>query len=80
MQYECNTKFASVFGAVYVHEPRCGLVYARNAAVEAALALDADFVAATNDDCEPDENWLGALMDIQRRTRADVVRGGIVYA
>jgi cellulose synthase/poly-beta-1,6-N-acetylglucosamine synthase-like glycosyltransferase len=48
-----NRAIVQEFGAVYVHEPCRGIANAGNAAVEAALALGPDFVAFTDDDCEP---------------------------
>jgi glycosyltransferase involved in cell wall biosynthesis len=67
------------FGVIYVHEPRRGIVHARNAAVKAALSLSADFLAFTDDDCEPSESWLVDMLDAQRRHDADVVRGSVIY-
>jgi GT2 family glycosyltransferase len=67
------------FGALYVHEPRRGIANARNAAIEAAIRLEADFMTFTDDDCEPAENWLCGMLDAQRRDGADVVRGQRIY-
>jgi succinoglycan biosynthesis protein ExoM len=70
-----NRAIVDEFGAIYVHEPRRGIVNARNAAVEAALRLEADFIAFTDDDCEPSESWLCGMLEAQRLHDADVVRG-----
>jgi succinoglycan biosynthesis protein ExoM len=66
-------------GVTYGHEPRRGISHARNAAIEAALALDVDFIAFTDDDCEPAEYWLDQLLEVQLEADADVVRGRTVY-
>lgn len=47
---------------------------ARNAALGAALER-ADLVAFIDDDCWPVEEWLSALVEVQRRTGADAVAG-----
>jgi succinoglycan biosynthesis protein ExoM len=75
-----NRALFEEFGGVYVHEPRRGIANARNAAVEAALAAGADFVAFTDDDCEPAEIWLADLLEVQWNTGADVVRGRTVFS
>ncbi len=50
---------------------------ARNLAVETAMDMG-DWVAMTDDDCEPPPQWLEALLDLQRRTGADAVTGRMV--
>ncbi len=42
----------------------------RNAAIEEALALGADWIAMTDDDCVPTERWLSAYLDAVSRTGA----------
>jgi succinoglycan biosynthesis protein ExoM len=74
-----NRAIVEEFGAVYVHEPRRGIANARNAAVEAALDAGADFIAFTDDDCEPTRNWLCDMLDTQQQHDADIVRGRTVY-
>jgi succinoglycan biosynthesis protein ExoM len=75
-----NRSVAEEFpGVLYKHEPCRGLSHARNAAIEAALDIEADFIAFTDDDCEPAEYWLDQLLIAQRETGADVVRGRTVY-
>jgi hypothetical protein len=49
------------------------------AAVKAALSLSADFLAFTDDDCEPTANWLCDMLEAQRHYGADVVRGRLIY-
>jgi glycosyltransferase involved in cell wall biosynthesis len=74
-----NRSIVEEFGVIYVHEPRRGIVHARNAAIKAALSLSADFLAFTGDDCEPSESWLVEMLEAQRRHDADVVRGRVIY-
>jgi succinoglycan biosynthesis protein ExoM len=61
----------------YVHEPRRGIPYARNAGLE-QVAPDAAFFAMIDDDEVPEPDWLEQLLLAQARTGADVVRGAVV--
>jgi glycosyltransferase involved in cell wall biosynthesis len=47
---------------------------ARNKAIDAAAGI-AEWVAMTDDDCEPEPTWLEALLDVQQATGADAVAG-----
>mgnify|MGYP005844749199 CR=1 FL=1 len=59
----------------YLPEARRGLVCARNALVEGALARDVDFLAMLDDDDVPDIDWLEHLVRVQRAQDADIVAG-----
>lgn len=59
---------------LYEIEPRRGIPFARNRAIELA-GPDVDAVAFIDDDETAEPNWLQALIDAQRRTEADVVTG-----
>lgn len=61
----------------YVSEQRRGITFARNTALETALALDCDFVAFIDDDEVPARDWLAALLTAQRRSGAAVVLGAV---
>jgi succinoglycan biosynthesis protein ExoM len=61
----------------YVCEPRRGISYARNASVEKALSLGADWLAFLDDDEWVQEDWLLALTDAAARYSADVVCGPV---
>jgi succinoglycan biosynthesis protein ExoM len=50
---------------------------ARNVAVETAMDMG-DWVAMTDDDCEPPPQWLEALLELQQRTDADAVTGRMI--
>lgn len=50
---------------------------ARNMAIETAMGM-ADWVAMTDDDCEPPVHWLEALLDAQRQSAANAVTGRMV--
>jgi glycosyltransferase involved in cell wall biosynthesis len=63
-------------GITFVKEPRQGISFARNAALDAAP--DCDFVALIDDDEAPVETWLESLLDTQHRYQADVVRGPVI--
>jgi glycosyltransferase involved in cell wall biosynthesis len=49
---------------------------ARNRALELALDMG-DWIAMTDDDCEPDAEWLSAFLNTQRLTAADAVTGSL---
>ncbi|MGI9229505.1 MAG: glycosyltransferase family 2 protein [Gammaproteobacteria bacterium] len=59
----------------YVTEPQPGVTYARNRAVQTALARGTDFVAFIDDDDEPRPDWLIQLLKCQADTGADIVFG-----
>ncbi len=59
----------------YVEEPEPGITHARNRAVAAALARNADYVAFIDDDDQPQSDWLIQLLDRQAVTGADLVFG-----
>lgn len=62
------------FAVSYVHEPRPGVAFARNAAM---ARVRSDFVAFLDDDEEAPPGWLAALLDVQSRYHADVVFGPV---
>ena len=61
-------------GVEYRLSGRQNISLARNLAIETASDL-ADWVAMTDDDCEPVAEWLQALLETQQRTGADAVSG-----
>jgi succinoglycan biosynthesis protein ExoM len=61
----------------YVSEPRRGITFARNTALETALAMDCDFVAFVDDDEVPSPSWLAALLAAQQRSGAAAVLGAV---
>lgn len=61
----------------YLHEPRRGIPYARNAGLD-QVAPSTEFVAMIDDDEVPEPDWLEQLLLAQARTAADVVRGAVV--
>lgn len=63
----------------YLHEPRPGISYARNAALS-AVPGGTDFVAMLDDDEVPAPDWLDRLLDAQNRSGADIVAGPAVPA
>jgi succinoglycan biosynthesis protein ExoM len=58
---------------VLVEEPRRGISFARNTALDHTGS--ANWVAFIDDDEVPDPLWLSELLDVQRKTGADVVTG-----
>lgn len=64
-------------GVEYRISGRQNISLARNLALETALPL-ADWILMTDDDCEPPEQWLEALLDLQMRSGADAVTGRMV--
>jgi glycosyltransferase involved in cell wall biosynthesis len=61
-------------GLRYLRSGRRNISIARNMAIEAAAGI-AEWVAMTDDDCEPVPHWIEALLDMQQRTHADAVCG-----
>lgn len=62
---------------IYHHEPRRGLVYARNAQLEAAPAT-ADWLAMIDDDEVPVTGWLDSLLAVGLAHNAHFVAGPVV--
>ncbi|HEX8272072.1 MAG TPA: glycosyltransferase [Longimicrobiaceae bacterium] len=63
------------FPVVYDVEPNRGIPHARNCGVRSALSRGAEFVAFIDDDEVASPDWLDELLDVQRRSGADVVSG-----
>ena len=61
----------------YVHEPRRGISFARNASVEKALALGADWLAFIDDDEQVSPGWLSAFLSAAETYAADIVCGPV---
>lgn len=61
-QYCASVEGVGRYEFVVVHEKRRGLVFARNAAIEAARQIKATLVAFIDDDEVPDPNWLESLV------------------
>jgi succinoglycan biosynthesis protein ExoM len=66
-------------GAVYVTEPKVGVSHARNAALQAALEMGADWIAFIDDDETAAPNWLYALYWQAKAWNADAVHGVVRY-
>lgn len=64
---------------VYHHEPRRGLVHARNAQLETA-PVTADWLAMIDDDEVPVPEWLDSLLAVAETHDADFVAGPVVPA
>jgi len=61
----------------FVHCVTQGIPFARNAAIDAALAAGADFIAFLDDDeCAP-RHWLRALTQALTESGADAIQGGV---
>ena len=60
----------------YALEPIVGIPYARNRALEMAMAAD-DLIAFLDDDEVPSEQWLAELLRVWREYSADVVFGPV---
>ncbi|WP_420348102.1 glycosyltransferase [Pelagibius sp.] len=61
----------------YVSEPRRGITYARNAALERADALDSDVIAFIDDDEYPAPDWLNRLLARRHKSGAAAVLGAV---
>lgn len=65
-------------GVRYRHSGRRNISIARNLALETSLDTDADWIAMTDDDCEPSQKWLSELLRVQTLFEADVVTGPLI--
>jgi succinoglycan biosynthesis protein ExoM len=61
-------------GVHYRHVGSGNISTARNAALDEALPR-ADWIAMTDDDCVPVDDWIRTLLDVQRATSAGAVTG-----
>lgn len=61
----------------YVHEPRRGISFARNACLD-NIPSGFEFFAFIDDDEVPEPNWLDQLLAAQALTGADVVEGPVI--
>jgi succinoglycan biosynthesis protein ExoM len=68
----CGATFS--LGLHYENPASSNISIARNTGLETAGVL-ADWVAMTDDDCEPSPHWLEALLDVATRTGAGAVTG-----
>lgn len=64
-------------GVEYRNTASGNISTARNAAIEAGLALGSDWLCFIDDDCLPLPGWFEHLFEVQRRTGADLVTGPI---
>lgn len=67
-------------GLVCVEERKPGIPAARNAAVETALGLEADWIAFIDDDEIAPRGWLARLLELARANEADALQGGLIFA
>ena len=64
-------------GVAYRISGRQNISLARNLAISTASEM-AEWIAMTDDDCEPDREWLKQLLDVQRSSGADAVTGPMI--
>jgi succinoglycan biosynthesis protein ExoM len=64
-------------GVHYRHSGKQNISIARNLGLETAAALG-DWVAMTDDDCEPSPRWISAYLEAQARTGADALTGPLL--
>ena len=64
-------------GLTYRISGKQNISIARNLALETALNVG-DWIAMTDDDCEPPSQWLEALLNLEERTGADAITGRMV--
>jgi succinoglycan biosynthesis protein ExoM len=69
---------ACPFPVHYRHEPRRGIPMARNAVLDVALALNADWLAFIDDDQTARPTWLSKHLEVARRDQADAVQPHII--
>jgi GT2 family glycosyltransferase len=64
----------------YVHEPRRGIPFARNACVNGARRVGAELIAFIDDDEVPEPAWLDQLLLVMHDTGAGIVTGPVLPA
>jgi succinoglycan biosynthesis protein ExoM len=64
----------------YVHEPRRGIPFARNACVNGARRVGAELLAFIDDDEVPEPAWLEQLLLVMQGTGAGIVTGPVLPA
>lgn len=72
--------FAATYGQIKIHylvEPRLGVVFARNAALEFAVKSDFDSLAFVDDDEVVTPSWIAELYAEQQRGKYDMIGGPI---
>lgn len=69
----------SRFPVTYVHEPKRGIPFARNRAIETSLNRNAEWIAFIDDDEVAEKDWLSAFMETASQTTADVLHGLTKY-
>ena len=62
-----------------IHEEKVGIPYARNAAVDWALAAGAECHIFIDDDVQPDHEWHRNLLSDFRESNADVMQGATIF-
>ena len=73
----CDAARPSLPGSLnYVIEPRPGIAFARNAALD--NSGDSEWLCFLDDDEVPDPLWLDELLRVQKRFNADVVGGPVL--
>lgn len=69
----------SSFPIHYEHEPRPGISVARNKALEAAIALNANWIGSVDDDELLAADWLPSMIAAIKEERGDVIQGPVEY-
>jgi glycosyltransferase involved in cell wall biosynthesis len=70
--------FAAILDIQYFLEPTAGIPYARNALIGAAMQRHFDYLVMLDDDEQPLEGWLDAMIETAESTRASIVGGGVI--
>ncbi|MEM9107705.1 MAG: glycosyltransferase, partial [Pseudomonadota bacterium] len=74
---EAEAKAAFAIPVFFHHEPRRGIPFARNTALEAALAHDPDWIALIDDDERAEPDWIEKLLDACKAFEAEVANGPV---
>lgn len=72
-----ETKAAFTIPIFFNHEPRRGIPFARNSALEAALEHDPDWVALIDDDERAEPDWIEKLLAACKAFDAEVANGPV---
>jgi len=61
------------------HEPRMGIPFARNCAIDRALEIEADALVLLDDDQTVPRDWLTVMDRVAREESADIVKTGVTF-
>lgn len=65
----------SSFPIDYIHEPKTGIPFARNRAIDFSISRNAGWIAFIDDDETAEPSWLSSYLEEAEKTDADILHG-----